>query len=113
MLVLKDYQDLAKRRVLPEQEIVTRHFAYFGPVPPGLYEQVDEDWRDALRTSAKQAERVVEDHPEVRFEQWAEGLSPEGRDMISGMTNLDPSARTTIDQVLTHPWWQEELERCE
>jgi hypothetical protein len=27
--------------------------------------------------------------------------------MMSGMTNPDPAARTAIDPVLAHRWWQD------
>jgi len=53
------------------------------------------------------AVEAVQDQPELRFERWGEELGPETQNMISGMTGLDPTARTTIDQVLTHRWWQE------
>ncbi|CAK7275440.1 hypothetical protein SEPCBS119000_006695, partial [Sporothrix epigloea] len=44
LLVLHDIQALAKTGISPEQEIVTRHFCYFGPVvPEGLLKQVDNE----------------------------------------------------------------------
>ncbi|KAF1956011.1 kinase-like protein [Byssothecium circinans] len=85
LLLLNDYQELVSRGITPEQEVVTRHFSYFGPVPEGLFKHVDSEYW---------------------FERWGQDLGPEALDMISGMTNLDPTARTTIDQVLTHGWWQ-------
>ncbi|KAF9731772.1 hypothetical protein PMIN06_011227 [Paraphaeosphaeria minitans] len=107
-LLLNDYQELARRGIRPEQEILIRHFSYFGPVPEGLLKQVNsEDWCNALRGASEIAEEAVKEQPELRFERWGEELGPEAQNMISGMTNPDPTARTTIDQVLAHRWWQE------
>ena len=47
-------------------------------------------------------------HPEARFEVWGAGIGPEAQDAIFGLTKSDTAARLTIDQVLAHPWWQEE-----
>ena len=107
-LLINDYQQLVESGIWPEQEILTRHFSYFGPVSDGLLKQVNsEDWCDALRGVSKIAEDAVKEQPELRFERWGEELGPEAQNMISGMTDPDPTARTTIDQVLTHRWWQE------
>ncbi|KAK0627075.1 kinase-like domain-containing protein [Immersiella caudata] len=107
-LLLNDYQELVKNGISPEQEILIRHFSYFGPVTEGLLQQVNsEDWRNALKGASQIAEEVVMEQPELRFEWWGKELGPEVQNMISGMTNTGPMARTTIDQVLAHPWWQE------
>jgi serine/threonine protein kinase len=99
-LLLNDYQELAKSGISPEQEILVRHFSYFGPVTEGLLKQVNsEDWCNALKGASEIAEEAVTEQPELRFEQWGEELGPEAQNMISGMTNPDPAARTTIDQV--------------
>jgi hypothetical protein len=109
LLLLNNYQELAQRGITPEQEIVTRHFCYFGLPTEGLFKQIDnEDWRDALKGAAEVAERTLEEQPELRFQNWGEDLGPAAQDMILGMTNPDPTARMTIDQALEHPWWQEE-----
>lgn len=108
MLLINNYQELVKHGISPEQEILTRHFSYFGPVSDGLLKQVNnEKWCVALRGASRIAEEAVKEQPELRFERWGEELGPEAQNMISGMTNPDPTARTTIDQVLTHRWWQE------
>ncbi len=107
-LLLNDHQELARRGIRPEQEILVRHFSYFGPVPEGLLKQVNsEDWCNALKGASEIAEEAVKEQPELRFKWWGEELGPEAQNMISGMTNPDPTARTTIDQVLTHRWWRE------
>ncbi|OCL11970.1 kinase-like protein [Glonium stellatum] len=107
-LLLNDYQELVKSGITPEQEILIRHFSYFGPVAEGLLKQVNsEDWCNAVKGASDIAEEAVKEQPELRFERWGKELGPEAQNMISGMVNPDPTARTTIDQVLTHRWWQE------
>lgn len=107
-LLLDDYSELSKRGIRPEQEILVRHFSYFGSAPEGLLMQVNsEEWCSALKGASEIAEDAVKENPELRFERWGVELGPEAQNMISGMTNPDPTARTTIDQVLMHRWWQE------
>ncbi|KAJ8131475.1 hypothetical protein O1611_g2149 [Lasiodiplodia mahajangana] len=107
-LLLNDYQELVKLGITPEQAVLTRHFSYFGPIPEALLMQVsNENWRRALKAASRAAEQVVNDDPELRFTEWGAEFGPVAQDMISGMTNLDPTARTTINQVLSHRWWQE------
>ena len=49
----------------------------------------------------------LEERPFMSFEVWGQGLGSEAQKMISGTTKIDPGARSTIDEVLAHPWWQE------
>ena len=94
---------------MPEQEILTRHFSYFGAVTEGLLRQVnDEHWSESLKSASRVSERAVEDQPDQRFEQWGAGLGTAALAMISGMMKMDPGARLTIDRVLAHPWWEED-----
>ena len=110
LLALKDYQALVKNGVTPEQEILHRHLLYFGLLPEGLLQQVkDESWCNALKKLSEMAEITVADDPGVRFEQWGEDIAPnlssEAKSMISRTMNLNPAARTTMDEVLKHQWW--------
>ncbi|KAF2702783.1 kinase-like protein [Pleomassaria siparia CBS 279.74] len=108
-LLLDDHHELANRGIAPEQEILVRHFSYFGPAPEGLFKPVNsEDWCSALKAASEIADEAVKEQPELRFKRRGEELDPEAQNMISGMTNLDPLARTTIYQVLMHQWWQED-----
>lgn len=107
-LLINDYQALVESGITPEQEILVRHFSYFGPVSNGLLKQVNhEDWCNALSGASEIAEKAVKEQPELRFALWGKELGSAMQNMISGMTNPDPTARTTIDQVLTHRCWQE------
>jgi hypothetical protein len=106
--MLNDYQNLVKAGITAEQEVITNHFCYFGPVPETLYQQIkDEKWRSALRLASRVADEKVEEQPNLRLRVWGEELGEMALDMLSGMTNLDPTARVTIDQVLAHPYWRE------
>ena len=108
-LLLNDYQELVARGITPEQEILTRHFCYFGPVPDAVLQVVgDEDRSAALEGAAKIADEMVKDEPGLRFERWGEELGPEALHMIAGMMALDPKARLGIDQIMAHPFWAED-----
>lgn len=108
-LLLNDYHKLVARGITPEQEILTRHFSYFGPMPRALLQHInDEDWSDALRGTSDIANHAVDEEPGLRFEQWGVELGPEALHMFSGMTNLDPMARLTIQQILEHPFWEDD-----
>lgn len=107
-LLLDDYKELAERGISAEQEILTRHFTYFGPVPEGLFKQVnDKNWCEAMKAASEIADLAAKDQPELRFTWWSQELGSAAQNMISGMMTLDPAARTTIGHVLSHPWWQE------
>ncbi|KAH9220257.1 kinase-like domain-containing protein [Leptodontidium sp. 2 PMI_412] len=107
-LLLNDYMELVKQGISAEQEILTRHFIYFGPVPEGLYKQVnDKNWCEAMKESSEITDLAAKDQPELRFTSWSQELGSAAQDMIYWMTNLDPAHRTTIDHVLSHRWWQD------
>ncbi|THX67822.1 kinase-like protein [Aureobasidium pullulans] len=109
LLLLENYQDLVRFGITPEQEVLSRHFTYFGPVPDALYRRVDDEAGCALlRDMSKIADATVEGQPERRFLYWSKELGPVAQDAISQMTTLDPTTRPTIEQVLAHPWWQED-----
>ncbi|OTA31716.1 hypothetical protein BTJ68_08680 [Hortaea werneckii EXF-2000] len=109
LLLLNNYQELAGRGITPEQEILTRHFAYFGPVPDAVFEDVgDENWSAALKGAAGIADELVKDDPRLRFERWGEELGPEALRMIAGMVALNPKARLDISKIMAHPFWEED-----
>ncbi|OHF03895.1 hypothetical protein CORC01_00757 [Colletotrichum orchidophilum] len=102
-----NYQELKKTGHTAEQEIITRHFCYFGPVPKELFEQVSNDlWRRALEGASAMAEDMVREQPEMRFMRWSAELGPEAQEVISGMTNLNPTSRIPIEEVVKHRWLQ-------
>ncbi|KAL5317871.1 hypothetical protein ACEPPN_014971 [Leptodophora sp. 'Broadleaf-Isolate-01'] len=110
LLLLEDKKvlaELAEHGIEPYEDILTRHFAYFGPVNEGLLKQVDSRGHSILKKASATAELAVNNQPELRFEVWGKELGKAALDMISGMTKPDPTARLTIDQVLDCSWWQE------
>ncbi len=73
LLVLSDdgFEAIKAANVRPEQEIVTRHFIYFGPATEGLLRRVDDEmWCTALKDSSAQAEVVRREQPDDRFDSW-------------------------------------------
>lgn len=110
LLLLEDKKvlaELAELGMTPHEDILTRHFTYFGPVNEGLLKQVDSREHSTLKKASATAELAVKNQPELRFEVWGKELGEAALDMISGMTKPDPTARLTVDQVLRCSWWQE------
>ena len=106
LLLIHNHQELKEKGIAPEQEILVRHFRYFGPANDRLLERiVNESWRKILKGTSEMARMDVEASPELKFEVWGEELGEEALDLLSGMTNPDPTARPTIRQVLDHQWW--------
>jgi hypothetical protein len=110
LLLLEDKKvlaELAELGITPHEDILTRHFTYFGPVNEGLLKQVDSRERGTLKKASAIAELAVKNQPKLRFEVWGKELGEAALAMISGMTKPDPMARLTVDQVLGCSWWQE------
>ncbi|PVH92887.1 hypothetical protein DM02DRAFT_662501 [Periconia macrospinosa] len=69
MLITNDFPELEKLGIAPEHEILTRHIFYFGPLPQGLLETVDnEESRNALEFASKVAEISVASTPEQKLD---------------------------------------------
>jgi hypothetical protein len=103
---LNNYEEIVKAGATAEQEILSRHFCYFGPVPESLYQYIkDERWRKGLRIAADISDKEVVDRPAIRLTVWAAQLGQPAVELLSGMTNLDPNARLKIEQVLAHRYW--------
>jgi hypothetical protein len=100
-------EELAKLSITPREDILIRHFTYFGLVNEGLLKQVDSHEHSTLKKASATAELAAKSQPQLRFEVWGKELGEAAVDMISGMTKPDPTARLTIDQVLRWSWWQE------
>lgn len=106
--MLSDHDLLLKAGISAEQETVTKHFSFFGPVPEALFQQTqDDNWRKALRSAARLAAERTEVLPHLRMTSWAAETGEAAVAMLSAMTNLDPQVRSTIAQVLAHPCWEE------
>lgn len=69
LLLIENYQELVKHGFTPEQEIVTRHFCYFGPIPEGLLKYINSDlWSTALKEASALVEDAVSHQPELGFD---------------------------------------------
>jgi len=105
LLLLDNYQDLPEADITPEQEVLTRHFAYFGPVPESLYTRTpDEAWKTALRSAAHAADLEVIERAGLRLRIWGQQMTKPTLDLLFKTNALDPGARPTIRQVLEHPF---------
>ncbi|KAL8366415.1 hypothetical protein RB595_004949 [Gaeumannomyces hyphopodioides] len=84
-----------------EEELLVRHFAYFGPATEGLLKVIgDEEYRLATKEMSDHSQLELESRPDLSFQSWGQGLGPKVHAQISGMLKMDPAARLTIDQVL-------------
>jgi serine/threonine protein kinase len=68
---------------------------------PPFY-QADEDPRAMYR-------RILTGNYQFHPEYWS-AVSPEAKDLITGLLTVDPVARLTVDQVLAHPWLKKSKE---
>ena len=110
----EDLEELAKTNNGLLLEVLFRHFNYFGPLPRALLEHINDEKRsEFLRIASELSDETVREDPGLRLEQWPEGTIPHidlvGKSLISRMSKLDPAARATMDEVLEHSWWQEDV----
>jgi hypothetical protein len=85
-----------------------RLISFFGPVPTELVTHVqNDDWGKIMMIIS---ESTMDGGPTGpgRFAKWEEkdypNLDSETKRMLSRMTNLDPSKRATMQEVLEDPW---------
>jgi serine/threonine protein kinase len=52
-------------------------------------------------------DRAADYHSYRPFSTWPNVTDDVFRDLMAGMTNLDPQKRTTAKEVLSHPWFGE------
>lgn len=98
--------ELRTNQLLPEQECLTRQFAFFGPLPQELLDRVNnERGNRLLLEAAKAGELVATEDTGSRFEHWGNDLGLETKNMLSRLVNLGPMARATMDEILQDPWW--------
>lgn len=79
----------------------------FGPLPDALVEHVNDEEAGALLKSLWQA--TIEDDSSERFEQCSEedfpNLDDKAKNLILRMTNLDPSKRASMTDIMKDPYW--------
>ncbi|CAI6291315.1 unnamed protein product [Periconia digitata] len=110
LLVYDDVEELQKKKFTLQQEILARHLALFGPtLPEALMSRIKKEiWHKELNAAATAASKTLEMNPKWSFRYWGGSLGPEAYDLFSRMTNLNPWARPTIEQVLKHSVWDED-----
>jgi serine/threonine protein kinase len=79
----------------------------FGPLPDALVDHVNDEEAGTLLKSLWQA--IIEGDPSERFEQWSEenfpNLDDKAKKLILRMTNLDPSKRAPMSEIVMDPYW--------
>lgn len=79
----------------------------FGPLPDALVEHVNDEEAGALLKSLWQA--ITEGDSSEHFEQWSEedfpNLDDKAKNLILRMTNLDPSKRASMTDIMKDPYW--------
>lgn len=93
--------------VLPEIEVLERMISYFGPVPEGLLEHINQDhWCIALIQLSRS---FNEANPAKPFSLWSEQgfqhLDSHFKRLVGRMMDLDPAKRATVNELLKDPWW--------
>ncbi|PKY01354.1 putative calcium/calmodulin dependent protein kinase [Aspergillus campestris IBT 28561] len=102
----EDFEKHHAQGALPIFIRLQRQVSYFGD-PEGInglskHLADDEFGREALQMLWD--ERLEEHIPYRPFAEWPEITDPDFKDLISGLTNLDPAKRITARQALAHPW---------
>ena len=106
---MDDYKELKEEQITAEQDTPTRYFCYFRPATQGLLKQVDdENWRRALTGASAMAYEPLKENPQLKSEYRVKVLGPQAQDIMSRMTNPDPKVKPTIEQVMEHPWCQQD-----
>ena len=102
-----DHQELRKREVEPENEVLSRHIVYSGPLSEGLLKHTaDETWQTVLDQVAEGAAGA---DSSFHLSNWREDGFPNidagAKSMLTKIMNLDPAKKATIDYILADPYW--------
>ena len=99
------------RELAPGEEalavIVERQLSYFSSEGglQGLLKHLDDSpWREVFKVLANS---FSEDNPREQFALW-KGVDEDFKDLVGGLTNLDPAQRLTTHQALQHPWLRDD-----
>ncbi|KAL9026326.1 MAG: hypothetical protein Q9196_004994 [Gyalolechia fulgens] len=91
--------------VEPQAEVLHRMISYFGPVPMGLLEHINDDgWCIALIDINRS---FNDSNPAKPFSMWKgfPQLDTSTKNFIGRMVELDPAKRATAAELLQDSWW--------
>ena len=107
LILEADWEELRKEGTKPIVEVMARTLRFFGPLPKGLLDTIDDDnWRIILTTIES---TFSEDNPRYPFLDWEDwtNLDDGTKAFLAGPLNLDPAKRPTVEEFLEHGWWRE------
>jgi hypothetical protein len=88
--------------------ILFKLLSAFGPLPDALIKHVNDEKGGALLKDLWQA--ITEAESNERFERWSEEMFPnlddEAKRLILRMTNLDPTKRALMSDIVMDPYWK-------
>ncbi|KAL4738847.1 kinase-like domain-containing protein [Aspergillus similis] len=103
----KDFRNHESKGVLPALIRLQRQVSYFGDVDgiTGFLKHVGDDVISCQLLRMLWDERADENIGYKAFSAWSDVLDSGFKDLIQGLTNLDPAKRLSARQALGHPWF--------
>jgi hypothetical protein len=102
--------DFAELDTKPEVVVLFKLLSTFGPLPDALIKHVDDAKAGELLTDSWQA--VKENDVNGDFADWTDDVFPnltnEAKRLILMMTNLDPSKRSMMSEIVKDSYWVED-----
>lgn len=102
-----DLQNHVAQVALPYLVRLQRQVSYFGDQEgvEGLLKHIGDDDVNCQVLQMLWEYRHEENIPYKPFSEWADVTDGVFKDLIRGLTNLDPAKRITARQALEHPWF--------
>lgn len=102
-----DFQKHQAQGALPALIRLQRQVSYFGDQEGlnGLMKHVSDEEVNCQVLGMLWGERIEDYIPYKPFSDWPGVDDAAFKDLILGMTNLDPTKRVTARQALEHPWF--------
>ena len=89
--------------------VLEQTIRYFGPVPMGLLEHLDDD--DSCAKLIEISNRLLAGGHLRPFSKWPDShwlhLNPIFKSFVGRMLTLDPAKRATVAELLKDPWWDQ------
>lgn len=102
-----DFQKHQTRGALPALIRLQRQVSYFGDQEGlnGLMKHVGDEELNCQVLQMLWDERTEDYVPYEPFSDWQNVDDAKFKNLVHGMTNLDPTKRVTARQALEHPWF--------